>query len=572
MGQRFVAWTSMPLHIITGRLPYYVPPDRKDRRGRTPLFNAVQRGEIERARAYLDGGHRVHVKDRDGMYLLTFAIHQQHVRPDGAMVQLLLDRTQRLDGGLGPQALIAAARHGQLIWVQALAARGVPLDAETETGDNALTAAVGPAHDAVLDWLIAQGVPVENQAPGTIRSALLTAVLHLNKASDADRARRLHRIGQLLDAGANPNRVGTGAVHATTPALLAVEHNDLDLLDRMIASHRGVDVHQRVRGVQILGAVMMRTGQHDPGSRAMFERVMALQPRLNDGPVTGDDLALVCALFDQLDSAEKAHRIRALLDAGADPMARSPAGACVLNLLLAHAFNGKPTTVALRDPALLERLASCPTLDVNALDAEGHTPLMRLASPTGIVPLADQAARWLLDHGADINEVSPDGWTLLSSLVGALPNSVLTGDAYARLLDVVLAQPLDWFAGRRPDHEDLCPGGYVAHAAVGRLPTVLLERMVQAGMPLDQTDTHGNTPLHRAVQLGLVSNGRVLLAAGASVRMRNWAGQRPHDMADPSATHPLREEVLAVYEQGAMRQALDHADRSGPVPRLRSRL
>jgi ankyrin repeat protein len=119
--------------------------------------------------------------------------------------------------------------------------------------------------------------------------------------------------------------------------------------------------------------------------------------------------------------------IIALLQAGArpDPLAlvtRMPSFTLPVFPLhcAAHAF----------DIALMQALVDA-GVDVNAVDDEGHTPLMQLAEATHYlskpVSMAVQAAQWLLERGAEVNAVSQHG------------DSALAGGVHQALRELLVA-------------------------------------------------------------------------------------------------------------------------------------
>lgn len=57
-------------------------------------------------------------------------------------------------------------------------------------------------------------------------------------------------------------------------------------------------------------------------------------------------------------------------------------------------------------------------------------------------------------------------------------------------------------------------------------------------------DEHGNTPLHRAAELGLVQICRFLIANGADVTVKNANNSTAMDIATPTASKAIREEPI----------------------------
>ncbi|AYM95402.1 hypothetical protein EAG14_03965 [Acidovorax sp. 1608163] len=82
------------------------------------------------------------------------------------------------------------------------------------------------------------------------------------------------------------------------------------------------------------------------------------------------------------------------------------------------------------DIALMQALVDA-GVDVNAVDDEGHTPLMQLADATHYlskpVSMAVLAAQWLLERGAEVNAVSQHG------------DSALAGGVHRALRDLLMA-------------------------------------------------------------------------------------------------------------------------------------
>lgn len=82
------------------------------------------------------------------------------------------------------------------------------------------------------------------------------------------------------------------------------------------------------------------------------------------------------------------------------------------------------------DIALMQALVDA-GVDVNAVDDEGHTPLMQLADATHYLSkpasMAVQAAQWLLERGAEVNALSQHG------------DSALAGGVHQALRDLLVA-------------------------------------------------------------------------------------------------------------------------------------
>jgi ankyrin repeat protein len=80
------------------------------------------------------------------------------------------------------------------------------------------------------------------------------------------------------------------------------------------------------------------------------------------------------------------------------------------------------------------------------------------------------------------------------------------------------------------------------HFAVAEHRVDLAKRLVEAGAPVDMPDSHGNTPLWRAV---FTSQGRgdliqLLLSSGADKSAPNHSGVSPEDLAKKIANYDIR--------------------------------
>ena len=152
-------------------------------------------------------------------------------------------------------------------------------------------------------------------------------------------------------------------------------------------------------------------------------------------------------------SRDDGDTIRSLIQRGMDPNARSPEGQTALHL----ALRGE-------SPRVAEALWASPTLDVDAVNADGETPLMMAALKGNLA-----WAKRLIDRGAKIHR---DGWS---------------------------------------------PLHYAATGNEPKIVALLLDR----GAPVDALSPNKSTPLMMAARYGAEANVDLLLARGASKRLRN---------------------------------------------------
>lgn len=157
--------------------------------------------------------------------------------------------------------------------------------------------------------------------------------------------------------------------------------------------------------------------------------------------------------FFQAVNRDDGDTVRSLVQRGMDPNSRSPEGQTALHL-------------ALRDqsPRVAEALWSSTALDVNAINANGETPLM-MAALRGDLAWAQK----LIQRGARIDK---EGWS---------------------------------------------PLHYAATGPEPKVVALLLDR----GAPIDARSPNRSTPLMMAARYGAEASVDLLLARGADKRLRN---------------------------------------------------
>jgi ankyrin repeat protein len=146
--------------------------------------------------------------------------------------------------------------------------------------------------------------------------------------------------------------------------------------------------------------------------------------------------------------------------------------------------------------------------DVTAQDEDGLTPLHQLSrSPPGKVDVA----RFLVEHGADVTAQDNHGST-------ALHQAVRNGSVdLARLL-------IEHSAGLETQDKK---GWTALHLAVAKGSVDLARLLVQHGADVNAQDNDGSTALHRAVMQGSVKVARFLVEHGADTTARDHSGWTP---------------------------------------------
>ena len=157
--------------------------------------------------------------------------------------------------------------------------------------------------------------------------------------------------------------------------------------------------------------------------------------------------------FFQATDRDDGDTVRGLIQRGMDPNSRDPRGQTALHL----ALRGE-------SPRVAEALWASPALDIDAVNADGETPLMMAALKGNLA-----WAKRLLDRGAKIHR---DGWS---------------------------------------------PLHYAATGSEPKIVVMLLDR----GAPIDALSPNKTTPLMMAARYGSEANVELLLARGANKRLRN---------------------------------------------------
>jgi ankyrin repeat protein len=286
--------------------------------------------------------------------------------------------------------------------------------------------------------------------------------------------------------------------------------------------------------------------------------------------------------------------VRKLLEAGADPQAKTDSGDTPLHLAasvenpedIPAASVGNPDVdmpdVAMPHVEVVRILLNVEGIDVNAKDNEEKTPLHRAAMSNN-----DRIVTLLLDKGAALFAQDNDGSTPLH-----LAAAEGTLAAVETLLDYIL--PLDAAKIEAPDYLDRTPLGRAAkkgharvvesllecgatvdypdglasplhHAAwAGQLPVVqrLVAVMKQQGLAIDRKDGEGKTALAVAASQGKGEIVTVLLNEGADLKAIDRRGATALHAAAACAGGYAAVELLST-KMVARRIGLDMRDIDG---------
>lgn len=347
----------------------HASPDVADPDGTTALIWAAGHNDLAMAELLLRAGANVKAANEYGATALYAAAA---ANADGALVGRLIAAGADANAHLisGETALMEAARQGNLSTVRALLSGGADANAqETNGGQNALMWAISERHAAVTDVLVHHGADI------AVRSkAGFSALMFAAQQGDADSARIL------LTAGASANEVmprtaltplliASAMGHAKVAALLLDKGADPDAV--AASGFSALHYAARRRGaaaVTIVTALLKHAAK--PNVR-LNQKKPSETP--NGVSLQGATPLALAADINNIDS------VKALLDAGADPLIATVQGTTPLML----AAGAGTDVVRSRTPA--ERAVAIDTVKL------------------------------LVEHSSDVNAAGQYGWTALHS-------------------------------------------------------------------------------------------------------------------------------------------------------------
>ncbi|XP_015231357.1 PREDICTED: protein phosphatase 1 regulatory subunit 12C isoform X2 [Cyprinodon variegatus] len=185
--------------------------------------------------------------------------------------------------------------------------------------------------------------------------------------------------------------------------------------------------------------------------------------------------------------------------------------------------------------------------NVNQVDSEGWTPL-HVASSCGYPDIAE----FLLKKGASLTAVNCDGDVPLDIALDETTESLLHDYTQKQGVDLEAAKRKEeeqmmsdartWLnEGPPADVKDPRTGASPLHVAAAKGYVEALKILCQCGLDVSATDFDGWTPLHAAAHWGQEEACRILAEQLCNMEARSNGGQTPFDVADESVAELLEE-------------------------------
>ncbi|HKE56347.1 MAG TPA: ankyrin repeat domain-containing protein [Pyrinomonadaceae bacterium] len=354
-------------------------------------YNPAQR--VPMIELLLSKGAELNAKAKDGKTPLLYSVVQYMSEAGGVIshpevVKLLLDRGADIKASdrAGDNALLISARvwQGPVDIVRLLLAKGIDVNWQNNKGISALMIAAEKTKPDILNLLLEKGVDLNlRDAEGA------TALDHAVSAGNTDIAKTI------LARGGHSKKEyksqGDLITATTNFALLrAATTSNFAEVKNLVAA--GADINSRDH----VGATpVMLTVEYGYGRVDVLTFLVDKGADLNALNINGETALMLAVSSNNSEAATVllAHK------AAIEPR----------NTQLQTAFH--LAVAGLRQKIVAAILATYPTLDVDARDASGRTPLMLAANNEGFVP--DDVMQLLIDRGAKVNAQDNQGYTAL---------------------------------------------------------------------------------------------------------------------------------------------------------------
>ena len=343
--------------------------------GTAALIWAASRNDVEMADLILRAGADVKAANEYG----ATALYAAAANADPSMTVKLLaagaDPNAHLLSGETP--LMDAARRGNLATLRALLSGGAnPNAREANAGQTALMWATPEHHTAVVEELVRHGADVHARSKNGF-----TALMFAAQQGDADCAHILIGAGANVNdvmpkSGLTPLIIASAMGHADAVALLLDNGADPNAADArgytslhlvVRDSNYGIDLKSKDAVVRIVRSLLARGAK--PNVR--FKQERSTSKTVTEIVLQGATPLLLAAEVNNLDA------VKALVEAGADPLIPTEQGTTPLIMA------GGAGTDVLRPRSPEERA------------------------------MAVETAKYLVEHGADVNAAGQFGWTAL---------------------------------------------------------------------------------------------------------------------------------------------------------------
>jgi len=405
--------------------------------GMTALHWATHLDEFDVVRLLLNAGANVNVTNRYGVKPLSLACENG----DDELVKLLLDSGADPNTSLrgGETVLMTAARTGKTGPVKALLNRGAKVDAKERRGQTALMWAAAEGHAGVVELLLKAGADFRAPLP----DSGFTPFFFAAREGRTEVARLLLKAGADVNESMQPRKSsGKGPRKGSSALLLAVENGHFELAGALLEA--GADPNDQRSGFTALHAMSWvrkpNRGDGDDGDpppvgsgnlsslqfiRKLVERGGDVNARLKQSK-GGQGLYNKAGATPFLMAAgtDDVAFMRLLVELGANPALGNAENCSPLIAACGVGIGGADSDeVAGTEPEVLEAAKVLLELgaDVNAVDDNGETAMHGAAYKS-----MPRVLQFLTDHGAKIevwNRPNKYGWTPLAIAEGHRPGN-----------------------------------------------------------------------------------------------------------------------------------------------------
>lgn len=493
-------------------------PQLWDERGVAAYAYAARANKAEVFKIFVDRGIEI-----DFAHFLSMPFFQLSTQDYQMLIKDGLDLNQLGHDGMTP--LIRAVKRGELKKVEGLIRLGADVNVRDSDG------AVALRHASI------HGSGGRRQ----IVEILIEAGADVNLADDSGNTPFLQSIGSrhgydklFLEAG--------GDIHAKTnqgytTLMAAVGCGDFELLEFLIG--RGLDVNARTETgwTAVHQAARYSGGYFGPEVEDRLGRALSMLNLLIE---KGADLHAITETGETaVHCAGFLSTLEFLFDHGLEPDTANVNGDTPLHrsveiIVRSQLSSGERFMMARR---LLEAGA-----DVNAMNREGVTPLMRAVSEMNTALI-----EFLLEQGADADVLTPNGQSLLNLVANAFHDRFVDPGDYAK---VVANLATEMENVDRQCENDMTPLMWAA--AANNVPAV--EALLDAGADFEARSGDGRTPLMWAASARAEDVMELLLERGTDPSIEDRQGRTAADwkqLTKPSAPDTLPPGGSSMIEQRA---------------------